>query len=346
MTISATVRAQPDPYRVERLAAGVFAVVRKVPTTGASDSNVLFIINDDDVVVVDANIYPTSAKQVITEIRRRTRNPVRYVINTHYHSDHHYGNGEYKKAFPGVQFISHPVTRSLILTEDIPALRKNVTTDYPETISRIEKALATGKRSNGTAIDEGERKELTDDLAMYRFFLRDVRTMQQVPATITVADSLVLHRGARRIEVKWIGRGNTAGDLVVHLPVERVLATGDLVVSPIPFGFESFLPDWSVTLRRLKTLDASRIMPGHGEIMSDWSYSDRLATMLDSVWAQASRAVASGGDLDATRKAVKLAPFRDQFAGDDARARRAFDALFATPIVEGVFKQLRAAAPR
>src|SRR5215210_4178170 len=106
--LMSALEAQPDPYRVEELAPGVFGVIRKVPTTGASDSNVLFIINEHDVIVVDANIYPSSARQVIAEIRRRTKNPVRYVINTHFHSDHFYGNGEYRKAFPGVDFISHP----------------------------------------------------------------------------------------------------------------------------------------------------------------------------------------------------------------------------------------------
>jgi glyoxylase-like metal-dependent hydrolase (beta-lactamase superfamily II) len=133
--------------------------------------------------------------------------------------------------------------------------------------------------------------------------------------------------------------------LVVHLPTERVVATGDLVVAPIPFGFESFVSDWSATLRRLKSLDAVRIMPGHGNVMSDWSYADRLTTMLDSVWAQSSRAIASGSDLEATRRAVDFAPFRAQFAGDDERARRAFDGLFATPIVESVYKELRPPSP-
>jgi len=65
----------------------VFAVVRDVPTRNVSDSNVLFIINDDDVVVVDANIFPASARQTIAEIKKRTDTPVRYVVNTHWHSE-------------------------------------------------------------------------------------------------------------------------------------------------------------------------------------------------------------------------------------------------------------------
>ena len=94
---------------------------------------------------------------------------------------------------------------------------------------------------------------------------------------MTVADSLVLHRGGRDIEVKFLGRGHTSGDLVVYLPKERIVATGDLVVHPIPFGGSSYLQEWAGTLRKLKLLDATTIVPGHGEILSDWSYVDDTA---------------------------------------------------------------------
>lgn len=333
--------AQPDPYRVEELAPGVFAVIRRVPTTGASDSNVLFVINDNDVIVVDANIYPSSARQVIVEIRRRTTNPVRYVINTHYHSDHFYGNEEYSKAYPGADFISHPTARELILTEDLPEFRKNVDTEYPAIIARYEKALATGKKPNGAPLTASERTGIAADVVMYRYYLNDVRTMHPFPPTVTVADSLILHRGERSIVVKWLGRGNTAGDLIVHLPKERIVATGDLVVSPIPFGFESYLGDWPNTLRALKKLPATKVMPGHGYVMTDWSYVDRLISMFDSVWEQVRVAVSSGKSLEETRNAVDFSSFRSAFAAGDSAQARAFDNLFATPIVQAAFNTLK-----
>lgn len=58
----ASLRAQPDPYTVTPLAEGVFAVIRRTPTTGASDANVLIVIRATDVVVVDANIYSASTR--------------------------------------------------------------------------------------------------------------------------------------------------------------------------------------------------------------------------------------------------------------------------------------------
>ncbi len=89
-----------------------------------------------------------------------------------------------------------------------------------------------------------------------------------------MADSLILRRGERTIVIRYLGRGNTRGDLSVWLPREGVLATGDLLVNPVPYSFGSYLGDWVATLRKLRTLPARAIVPGHGAIQRDWSYLD------------------------------------------------------------------------
>jgi cyclase len=333
--------AQPGPYRLKELAPGVHAMVRAPSPGGASDSNVLIIINESDVVVVDANIFPASARQTVAEIRKLTKNPVRYVITTHWHSDHHYGNQVFRDEYPGVEFVGHPFTRHMVLTEDIPSLAENLVTAYPAEIAGYRKALDTGKQSNGEPVTPELRKRLTDRLAMYEFFLRDMKSTKLIPPTLTVADSLVLHRGERSIVVKFLGRGNTAGDLVVYLPKERIVATGDLVVHPVPFSFGSFLSGWSGTLRRLTELDATTIVPGHGDVQSDWTYVNQLIPLIDSTWSQVQRAVAGGADLEATRKAVNLDAFRETFGGNTATGRRSFNVLFLEPSVEAAYKELR-----
>jgi len=333
--------AQPSPYEVKQLAPGVHVVLRHVPSNGASDSNVLIIINESDVIVVDADIFPSSARQAIAEIKKLTPNPVRYLINTHFHSDHHYGNQVYREAYPGVEIIAHPATRALVISEDIPVLQRNLDTEYPAVVAKIRTALETGKRSNGEPVTPESRKELTEALAMYEFFLRDMKFVRPVPATMTVADSLVLHRGDRTVVVKYLGRGNTPGDLVVHLPEERIVATGDLVVHPIPFAFSSYLRDWPTTLRALERTGATTIVPGHGAVQTDWTYVDRLIALIESTWTQVQKAVASGADLEATRKAVNVDAFRQTFGSSSPNGRRAFDELFLKPAIEAAYKELR-----
>ncbi|HSA57238.1 MAG TPA: MBL fold metallo-hydrolase [Gemmatimonadaceae bacterium] len=333
--------AQPNTLQPPRqLAPGVYAILQGEPIVIA-DANVLIVINDEDVIVVDANILPGSARHVIGEIRKLTPKPVRYVINTHWHSDHHYGNAVYREAYPGVEFIQHVNTRRDIIARDVPALAKNVETGYPEQLARIRKALETGKTSTGADVTPAMRSDFTNLIPILEAFVTEMKVTPLVPGTLVVQDSLVLHRGDRRIIVKYLGRGNTAGDLVVHLPKERIVATGDLVVHPIPFSFFSHLGDWPNTLRALKGIDAGTIMPGHGPIMADWAYVDQLIPLIESTWEQVKRAVASGADLETTRKQVNLDRFRDVFAGADERRRRQFGNLFQTPAVEAAFNELR-----
>jgi glyoxylase-like metal-dependent hydrolase (beta-lactamase superfamily II) len=162
-----------------------------------------------------------------------------------------------------------------------------------------------------------------------------------VRPTLTVRDALVLRRGERTIEIRHLGRANTRGDLVVHLPRERVVITGDVLVAPVPFSFGSFLGDWVGTLAAVRALPADVIVPGHGMPQRDRAYLDRVSRLLEATLARVRAAVAEGKDLDATRAAVKLDDLKREFAGDDWRRQRAFDAFFVAPAVERAWREAR-----
>jgi glyoxylase-like metal-dependent hydrolase (beta-lactamase superfamily II) len=148
--------------------------------------------------------------------------------------------------------------------------------------------------------------------------------------------------------VLHLGKGNTEGDLVVWLPRERLLFSGDLLVEPIPYGFGSFPAAWIEVLDRVAALGAEVIVPGHGEPMRDLAYLRRLQAVLREVRAQVGASVARGLDLDATRKALDLSALEKDFTlGDDLRkflwtawwvnpiARSAWLEAKGLPIVQG-----------
>jgi glyoxylase-like metal-dependent hydrolase (beta-lactamase superfamily II) len=159
--------------------------------------------------------------------------------------------------------------------------------------------------------------------------------------TLLVADSLILRRGERTIAIRYLGRGNTRGDLTVWLPRERVLVMGDLLVNPAPYSFGSYLGEWTQTLGTLRALPAAVVIPGHGEIQRDWAYLDMFVELLNSPRAQAKAAVDKGLDLEATRKAVDLSSFRQRFTKGNEGIGRAFDAFFITPAVERAWIEAR-----
>ncbi|HEY7913955.1 MAG TPA: MBL fold metallo-hydrolase [Blastocatellia bacterium] len=87
-------------FEVQKLAEGVYGVIRKDPPGLMVDANSVFIINANDVVVVDTSGAPATAKEVIAALRRLTDKPVRYVVKTHWHDDHIIGDTVYRDAFP------------------------------------------------------------------------------------------------------------------------------------------------------------------------------------------------------------------------------------------------------
>jgi glyoxylase-like metal-dependent hydrolase (beta-lactamase superfamily II) len=174
-----------------------------------------------------------------------------------------------------------------------------------------------------------------------RWWLEQLRTVTPLTAGVTVRDSMVLLRGRRRIEVAFLGRANTRGDLVVYLPEERIVATGDVVVHPMPYGFGSYLGAWIEVLDRVRGLGATTIVPGHGSVLRDWSYLDQLRELMVAILEQARDAVRKGYDLAATRRSVSIDSLRARFTGGDSLRARVFDANFTTPAVERAWLEAR-----
>jgi hypothetical protein len=160
--------APGNSYELTQLAPGVFAAVRHVDA-GTADSNTMFIVNESDVVVVDTGAYASDARQMIAEIRKRRNKPVRYVINTHHHSDHMMGNQVYLQTFPGVEFIGQARTRELAIgdgpTQDlVPAFRKE--------IANVTAQLTSGGTMDGAPLTADHRAHLELAKSAFEFWTR------------------------------------------------------------------------------------------------------------------------------------------------------------------------------
>lgn len=335
---TAPAAAQDQTMEVMRLADGVYGMIRSEARFDPVESNAVAVIGDDYVLVFDANRTPTAAAETIAAIRRLTGKPVRYVVNSHNHDDHVLGNQAYQAAFPGVEFIAHDNTRADMLTETAGHIPEALQA-YERGIPRVEAALRTGRRSNGEALSEADRRQYAHLLPVYRTFLERIRPIRLVPQTLTFDSALTLHQGAREIQLRYLGDGNTRGDVVLWLPRERILLTGDLLVHPVPFAFGSFIADWARTMTALRRFNAAIIVPGHGPVMRDHAFLDDVTALLAELARQVEAGVARGLSLEQVRQSMRLDAFRDRMAGTDPQRLGTWQASIMTGAVNSAYEQ-------
>jgi len=331
--------APPRGFEVARLAEGVHAVIRREPVGMMFDANNVFIVNDEDVVVVDANATASSTRETIAALRRITAKPVRYVVNTHWHLDHFEGNAAWREAWPGVEFIGHAATREELA--GIGATNRRGMLEYgPGMVVALRKRLAEGRDRAGRPLDAETRAALASDADQAERYLAETKDVAFIPPTLEVRERLTLRRGARTIEILHLGPGHTRADLVVWLPAEGIAVTGDLVVWPVPLIGNTAAPlDYATTLERLLALGATVFVPGHGPVLRDDAHVRLVARLAAAIRDQVRAAVARGATLDETRKAVDLEEFRRAFAGDSTLRRSLFEMYVAQPAVEGAWRQ-------
>lgn len=343
----ASCMADPAHFTLTKLADGVYATIRNEPPGFAVESNSLFIIGPRDVVVVDAQSNLPATRETLAALRTLTDKPVRYVVNTHWHDDHIVGNAVYREAFPNVEFIGHANARDYLQGLGLATRAHFHKDDVPGFSGMLEHALQDGKNLAGKPISDEERTSYRSDLALAHGYATVPPDFRPELPDITLTDRLDLYQGDRQISIRYLGRGHTSGDIVVWLPKEGIVATGDLVVWPVPLigSDQSHVADWPATLDRMMTLKPAAIVPGHGPILHDGAYVGQMQAMMRAVTDRTRAAMAGGATIEAVRKAVKIDDFIPAFAGNSPVRLALFRMAMAGPAIGSAFNDLQA-APR
>jgi cyclase len=240
-------------FRFNKVKEGVYHAVG----TGALAvvGNSAFIVNDNDVVVVDDHVSPAAAWVLLEEIKEVTNKPVSTVINTHFHFDHAHGNQIFE---PNVQIIGHEFTRRMLLSNSIGMpLYQGYVSAIPGQIETLRKRIASEAEAPAKAKLEAQLQVLENNLASQK-------ELKPTPPNVTLSTEMTLYRGAREIQIRFLGRGHTAGDVVVFLPNEKVVITGDFLTAGLSNMSDSYPEDWDASLDALKKLDFDTVLPGHG----------------------------------------------------------------------------------
>jgi glyoxylase-like metal-dependent hydrolase (beta-lactamase superfamily II) len=203
------------------------------------DVTVCAIVGADGIAVVDTRCNPAEAREVREHLRQLSAAPVRWVVNTHAHFDHYWGNAEFAapRQLPPARFWAHAAAATAMAAcrdgEDPQesALKARLAASSPQWAERLA--------------------ELVEVVPEHTFHTEHT-----------------LDLGDRGVRLLHVGRGHTDGDLLLHLPEADTLLVGDLVEEsgPPAFGSDSYPLDWAPTLDALlaRTGPDTVLVPGHG----------------------------------------------------------------------------------
>lgn len=283
-----------------------------------SEGNVMFVINEDDVVVFDSGSIPENARQVIAKIKELTDNPVSTLVISHGHEDHVRGIHEYKKAFPGIEVIAKESTFGYIDTQvrsRAATLEERLT---PE--KNLERFNNSRERleemgEDHPAVVEWFRDITIDQNAIAVKYLQDF--VVDLPTETFTGEEITLYRKNRVIKILNLGHGKTPDDLLLYLPKEKILAAGDVVVSPVPFAFSGDPLSWADVLRKINDLDYEYIVPGHGRLIRGKDFVTNEIELVDFVNWKVKELMDKGMDTDQILEAVDLSKYEKFFVQDD-----------------------------
>ena len=273
---------ETETHRFEEVADGVYFV----SGTGAmvTRSNAMVVVTEDDVLVVDSHITPAAGRALVEGIGEITDKPIRTLVNTHFHYDHSHGN----QAFgPDVRVVGHEYTRHKMATAPLEEHT------FAGSSERDRQALEELRAALVDAPEE-ERAALETRISIQAAHVESTGEIDPVAPDTTLAEKMTFFRGGREIELHFLGRAHTGGDVVVFLPAERLVFTGDMMLGGPPWPGDGWVNEWPATLERLKQLDFDLILPGHGPYFRDRELIDYVQAFHRELWEVVSALHAEG----------------------------------------------------
>ena len=331
----------PGPFDYDKVdvAPGVYGFFEKRLNPIVS-SNIIAVVGRDGVLVFDTGHHPSITRQIIGDLKRLTPKPVKYVVISHWHDDHFAGNAEFAKAYPGVQFIAHDFTATMLESRKETFRGEACRKDLVDSSKPLHDMIAAGKRPDGTPFSDSTRLRLTRFVDAVDAQMPECDLMEYRGVDRRMTDSLTVDLGGRTVQLRFLGRGNTAGDVVAYLPESKTLLTGDLVVYPFPFATEPYVTEWAAVMRMIERMDLTRIVPGHGPVMTNTQYVRDVADVLESISRQARAAYQPGMTADQLREKIDLTEFSDRFSHGDTFIKGNFDAQMKGSAIDRMWQEL------
>jgi len=322
---------ESETHRFVEVAKGVWHVSGngKIHTM----SNAMVLVGEFDTLVVDSHVTPSAARTLLDSLLVITDKPVRYLVNSHYHFDHAHGNQSFP---PGIEIIGHEFTRAKLSGTLGNVLDESTFRSFSDPVPSLVASLGEQIASES---DLARKAELQERLRVQTDYMNAIGEVVPTPPNITLADKMTLFQvvpeGSREIQLLHFGRAHTGGDVVIYLPQEKVVFTGDMMLPGLAYMGDGHVEEWPDALEGLKGLDFDTWLPGHGPVMRSKVPISNFQDYLRDLWVKSNELYRLGVEwqeaamqIDMTNHARNY--FQIRGPGVDPRAiRRIFELLDA-----------------
>jgi len=211
----------------------------------------LVVVGANGVLLVDGQGSEAATRTLLERIRTVTDKPLRWYVVGSDHGDHTAGNGVLPK---DVTFVVHPNSRA-----------------------QMERDAATVMGQNLKAAAEAITRGATPPAP---------RPPVVVPPVAMAGERETIDVGGIEVQILFLGRAHTGGDLHAYLPKERLLFMSEAFLNRVFPAMRSAYPaEWLKTLDRALAMDIDRYVPGHGFIEAPAASREELSAFRDATQA-------------------------------------------------------------
>ena len=235
-------------------------------------SNVLVLTTAEGVLVIDTRTHPRRGQDMIERIRKITDKPIKWVINSHFHGDHHMGNAPFKAT--GATFVAQNETARLM--------------------------------------EKLQPKEMARRIDGFKASALDPNEVKLIMPDVTFDSEMTIRLGGREAKLFYLGPGQQAGDTFILFPHARVLFTpGSFAKHSMPnMAFTPSVEYWLKLLDTVAAMDVDQILPAHGDVANRADVKE-LSAMLADEYATVKAAVAKGMGVEEAVKALTFPQYKD-----------------------------------
>lgn len=218
-------------------------------------SNAAFLVTDEGVLVIDSRQHPQHGRELIAMIRKVTDKPIRWLVNTHAHGDHYYGNPAFREI--GTTIIAHRDT--------VAGMIKN------------------------------EKLEFSRRQAFFRSQNLDPKEVRTVLPDMQFDTTLRIGSGQRVAEIFYWGPGQNPGDTMIYFPHAKAVFIGGPFARKnwSNMSFTPSVDGWIGLLNKVAALPVSLFLPGHGDVSTREDVLDEVKLLAD-LQAEVKKAMAAG----------------------------------------------------